>query len=349
MNQSIFNHLFARSLAVLMALVLSVSVQASTEHQHEEQHSESNHGHNELHQDEHDHQEGHKDSHGHKDEHDHEDEHGHDEHEEGQVHISAEQMAISGVMTDSAQAGEIKKVLTLYGRTVLPEQNVSHVSARFAGLITKLTVEVGDKVQAGQKIAEIESNASLKRYGITAPISGVVVSRHGNVGEMVSDKTLVSIVDSSQLWGEFQVFHGQKNRVAVGQKLSVNFEQLRTTSTIQYLLNPMGNEAYLRARVPLDNTEGHWTVGALLSGEVTLSKHNVALAIDNRAIQIMEGQQVVFVRNEEGFEKRIVTLGKKDSQKTELLSGLAEGEEYAVEKSFLLKADLEKSSAGHVH
>ncbi|PMG30431.1 biotin attachment protein, partial [Shewanella sp. 10N.286.52.C2] len=282
-------------------------------------------------------------------EHGHEDEHGHDEHEEGQVHISAEQMAISGIVAHSAQAGEIKKVLTLYGRTIVPERNSSHVKARFAGLITQLNVGVGDKVKAGQVIAEVESNGSLKRYSIKAPISGVVVSRNANVGELATDNVLLSIVDNSQLWAEYQVFPSQKSRVSIGQKLSVESEQLSVTSAIEYLLNPMNNEAYLRARAPIDNSDGSWTVGAFLSGEVTLSKHSVDLAIDNRALQVMENQQVIFVKNDEGFEKRVVTLGKKDRQMSELLSGLAVGEEYAVDNSFLLKADLEKSSAAHVH
>ncbi|MGS0726370.1 efflux RND transporter periplasmic adaptor subunit, partial [Shewanella sp. 0m-11] len=85
------------------------------------------------------------------------------------------------------------------------------------------------------------------------------------------------------------------------------------------------------------------------SGKLTLSKQAVTLTIDNRALQESEGLQVVFIRNEEGFEKRVVTLGQSDSQMSEVLSGLEAGEEYAVANSFLLKADLEKSSAAHVH
>ena len=335
--------------AVIAACVVVTPVNASGDDAHEhQQHTERHdeHGH-----DKHDDERGHKDEHGHDqhdDEHGH-DEQGHDEHEEGRVHISAEQIVASGIATELAAAGDIKQTLTVYGRAVVPEAASSEIRARFAGLITRMNVTVGDSVKAGQVVAEVESNSSLKRYAIKAPISGVVVGRSTNAGEMANDNVLLSIIDDSQLWAQYQIFPGQLNKVALGQTLSISAEQLKATSSIQYLLNSTNGDNIKLARAPLDNSNGQWAVGALLSGKLTLSKHAVALTIDNRALQESEGQQVVFIRNDEGFERRAVTLGRSDSEMSEVLSGLEVGEEYAVANSFLLKADLEKSSAAHVH
>ncbi|MCL1140867.1 HlyD family efflux transporter periplasmic adaptor subunit [Shewanella pneumatophori] len=342
--------------AVITACVVVTPVYASGDHAHEhQQHTERHdeHGHDKHddehgHKDEHGHDE-HDDEHGHKDEHGHGDEHGHDEHEEGKVHITAEQMLRSGIATQLAQAGDIKQTVTVYGRAILPEAASSQVKARFAGLITQVKVNVGDRVKAGQIIAEVESNSSLKRYAIKAPISGVVVERNANAGEMASDNVLLSIIDDSKLWAEYQIFPAQMRSVAVGQELLITGTQQQAESNIKYLLSAPEGELYQLARAPLDNTNGQWPLGSLVSGYVTLSKQAVGLMIDNLAVQEMEGQQVIFVRTAEGFEKREVELGLRDSQMTEVLSGLSAGEEYAVQKSFLLKADLEKSSAGHVH
>ncbi|GIU27624.1 efflux RND transporter periplasmic adaptor subunit [Shewanella sp. MBTL60-007] len=347
--------------AAITACMLVTPVNAADEHAHELEHQhqaerhdehshdkhEDEHGHD-KHEDEHGHKDEHDDDHGHKDEHGH-DEHGHDEHEEGKVHISPEQMQRSGIATQIAQAGDIKQTVTVYGRTVLPEAASSQVKARFAGLITQMKVNVGDRVKAGQVIAEVESNSSLKRYSIKAPISGMVVERNANAGEMANDNVLLSIIDDSRLWAEYQIFPAQMRSVAVGQQLLVTGTQQQADSKLEYLLNAPQGQLYQLARAPLDNTNGQWSLGSLVSGYVTLSKQAVGLMIDNLALQEMEGQQVVFVRNAEGFEKRVVELGLRDSQMTEVLSGLIAGEEYAVQKSFLLKADLEKSSAGHVH
>ncbi|GIU43773.1 hypothetical protein TUM4438_13450 [Shewanella sairae] len=345
--------------AVITACMLVTPVHASDDHAHEhQQHTERHdeHGH-----DKHDDEHGHKDEHGHdkhndghQDEHDghgdeHGDEHGHDEHEEGKVHITAEQMLRSGIATQLAQAGDIKQTVTVYGRAILPEAASSQVRARFAGLITQVKVNVGDRVTAGQIIAEVESNSSLKRYAIKAPISGVVVERNANAGEMAADNVLLSIIDDSRLWAEYQIFPAQMRSIAVGQELLISATQQQVESNIKYLLSAPKGELYQLARAPLDNTNGQWPLGSLVSGYVTLSKQAVGLMIENLAVQEMEGQQVIFVRTAEGFEKRVVELGLRDSQMTEVLSGLSAGEEYAVQKSFLLKADLEKSSAGHVH
>ncbi|ABZ78445.1 biotin/lipoyl attachment domain-containing protein [Shewanella halifaxensis HAW-EB4] len=384
MNTNVLNKLSLVHIAVAAALIFSSAVNASPEHSHElvnshetEHSHEPKHSHEDAHQveqaahsdkhldaarkDEHEDEHGHDDSHngghedGHNDSHDdghedeHGDEHGHDEHEEGQVHISAEQIVASGIVTGQVQAGDIELTLTVYGRAIVPETASSEIRARFAGLITAVKFNVGDRVEAGQVVAEVESNSSLKRYSIKAPISGVVVSRSANVGQLASDNVLLSIIDDSLLWAQYQIFPGQLSSVAVGQPLTIGSEQLQTASTIQRLLNAPNGEVYKLARAPLDNKEGQWAVGSLLSGKVTLSTQAVALVIDNRALQVSEGQQVVFIRNGEGFEKRAVKLGRSDSQMSEVLSGLEAGEEYAVNNSFLLKADLEKSSAAHVH
>lgn len=337
--------------AAIAACMLVTPVNASDEHAHELEHQHQAERHDEhshdKHEDDHGHDQ-HEDEHGHKDEHGH-DEHGHDEHEEGKVHITPEQMQRSGIATQIAQAGDIKQTVTVYGRTVLPEAASSQVKARFAGLITQMKVNVGDRVKAGQVIAEVESNSSLKRYSIKAPISGMVVERNANAGEMANDNVLLSIIDDTRLWAEYQIFPAQMRSVAVGQQLLVTGTQQQADSKLEYLLSAPQGQLYQLARAPLDNTNGQWPLGSLVSGYVTLSKQAVGLMIDNLALQEMEGQQVVFVRTAEGFEKRVVELGLRDSQMTEVLSGLSAGEEYAVQKSFLLKADLEKSSAGHVH
>lgn len=341
MSFPILKHFFLAHVAAVAvsALMVSGAVNASSEHKHQDEHRVEQTAHSDKHTDA-SHQEEQGSEH---------EEHGHDEHEEGQVHISNEQIVASGIVTQLAQAGDIKQTLALYGRVVLPEFATSQVKARFAGLITAVKVETGERVKAGQVIAEVESNSSLKRYSIIAPISGVVASRNANAGEIATDNVLLTIVDDSELWAECQIFASQLSQVTPGQALTIAAEQNQASSTIQYLLSSPNAKAYKLARAPLDNVKGQWTVGEFLSCEATLSTQAVDLVINNRAVQLMEGKQVVFIRNHEGFEKRVVQLGQRDSQMSQVLSGLEIGEEYAVDNSFVLKGDLEKSSAEHVH
>ena len=61
------------------------------------------------------------------------------------------------------------------------------------------------------------------------------------------------------------------------------------------------------------------------------------------------GAGIVFVRTDEGFEKREVELGRSDDDGFEVVSGLKPGETIAVANTFLLKAELGKSEADHDH
>ena len=64
---------------------------------------------------------------------------------------------------------------------------------------------------------------------------------------------------------------------------------------------------------------------------------------------VVEGKQVVFVRNAEGFETREVALGREDANGHEVIFGLDAGTEIAVGNTFSLRAELSKSEAGHAH
>jgi cobalt-zinc-cadmium efflux system membrane fusion protein len=63
----------------------------------------------------------------------------------------------------------------------------------------------------------------------------------------------------------------------------------------------------------------------------------------------VEGKLAAFVRTDEGFERREVTVGRSDDQALEVTEGLSAGEEIAVANTFLLKAELGKAEADHDH
>lgn len=150
------------------------------------------------------------------------------------MHISDSQIAASGISVSTAQAGTLAQTITLYGKTVIAAENQSLVQARFSGLITQLNVSVGDTVTAGQVIAEVESNSSFKRYAVKAPISGQVVARHANAGELTQATGLVSIVNEQQLWAELQAFPGQFSQLSQGQSVRL------TSQDGQYISSAIG-------------------------------------------------------------------------------------------------------------
>ena len=57
-----------------------------------------------------------------------------------------------------------------------------------------------------------------------------------------------------------------------------------------------------------------------------------------------QDQDVVYVQQGETYHTRPIKLGRRDAERAEVLEGLKAGERVVVAQSFLIKADIEKST-----
>jgi cobalt-zinc-cadmium efflux system membrane fusion protein len=93
----------------------------------------------------------------------------------------------------------------------------------------------------------------------------------------------------------------------------------------------------------LPNKELQWRPGSFVSAAILMPEERAALVVPETALQTVNGEPVVFVRVEDGFDKRPVRLGRRDGKVVEIVSGLSEGERVAVTNSFILKSELGKT------
>lgn len=270
-------------------------------------------------------------------------------HEEGELELSNDAIKKADITLANAGPAELTLTATLFGKTQPDPQRLSHVKARFPGLILSVNPSLGDTVKQGQTLLEVEANDSLKRYAVKAPIAGTVVELHANRGEFAGDSPLITIADFGKLWAVLSVFPQDADRVKNGQRVTLKAGQRQALSSIRFLNPGADGQPTVMAHVPLDNSDGRWTPGLLLEAEVVTETFNVPLAVRNDAIQQVNGESVVFLRTEHGFEVTDVQVGRKDAQYSEIIAGLVLGERYAVSNSYLLKAELEKSGASHDH
>ena len=99
-----------------------------------------------------------------------------------------------------------------------------------------------------------------------------------------------------------------------------------------------------KAIAELDNAQGKWCPGSFVKVSITTNTFDSPLVVPLEAIQKIDGCDCVFVRTSEGFGKRPVKLGLHDHKNVEIQSGLAPGEQYAANQTFLLKAEMNKDS-----
>lgn len=277
------------------------------------------------------------------------DSHAHNEGGDAHTEISTAIAQQAGIRSQVAGASTIERTLSSYGRLAVDPESQVHVQARFPGLVIQVEASLGDMVSAGDTLAIVESNDSLQRYPLTTPVSGTVSQRHISAGEVTGAQALFTIVNFDRLWAELKIFPGQRADIAAGQTVRLNIDEIQHEASIHHLLPDERGSPYVIARAEIINTDGMLSPGRLVSARVIVERIEASLVVDNRALQSLDGYQVVFVQEGDVFAAREVELGRSDNQFSEVLSGLHAGEHYVVDNSYLVKADIEKSGASHAH
>jgi RND family efflux transporter MFP subunit len=194
--------------------------------------------------------------------------------------------------------------------------------------------------EAVEKLKALE--VSLSYTKIYAPISGYVSTVSTQEGETVvsgfSAAILITIIDPSKLEMWIYVDETDIGRTKTGVKVEYwvdTYRDKRFSGKIS-MIYPQpeikDNIVYYLAIVKIDPKDSE-----LLRPEMTThvriiveEKINV-FVVPNNAVRFEEGKNVVYIsRGKEKPERRTVTPGIRDDRYTEIISGLAEGEQIFV-------------------
>lgn len=279
-------------------------------------------------------------------------------HHDDRIALSGEMAKTLGITTAVAGPGKIEKHLLVHGRLVIPPDRQVRVRARFPGVVEAVQVDLGEPVKKGQVLARIESDRSLSVYALRAPMSGRVLARSVAVGEVTGNRSLFRIADTSVLQARLRIFPGQRDQVAVGQTVHLDVQtpgdpgdpgEYRHAAVIEQLLPSAGSAPHVIALISLPDPDHRLVPGEWVAARIDVALADVAVRVDNRALQRIKGETVVFVAVAGGYEKRAVETGLQDGRFTQVLAGLRAGERYVVTNSYVLKADLLKAGATHSH
>jgi cobalt-zinc-cadmium efflux system membrane fusion protein len=282
----------------------------------------------------------------------------HDEHHaEQHVTLTSEQLANANLKIEEAAPATIKTMVAVYGKVAANEEALARVSPRFAGIVKSVKKRLGDNVERGEVLAQIESNESLKVYDVTSEISGTVIQKDVTLGELVKDdKTIFTIANLETVWIDLNIFRRDFGSLAVGSPVEFHTGEGHVAgerhihATVNYI-SPFGSEGSqtMLARCVVPNPEGLLRPGLYVDGEVVTGQVAAAVTAKNGALQELDGKTVVFVAEGNAFESREVRVGARDAERSEIISGLQAGERYVADNSFVIKAEMGKSEAEHEH
>ncbi|MHB0998476.1 MAG: efflux RND transporter periplasmic adaptor subunit [Armatimonadota bacterium] len=196
---------------------------------------------------------------------------------------------------------------------------------------------------------------SGETIAITSPISGRVVERAVNIGEMAEpSSTLFTVMNLSDVWVEANVYEKDLSRIRKGQvaQIKVNTYQDRVFSgKVTYIgdtLDPESRTARIRCAV--SNSTGLLKPEMFATINIVTAKRRGAVLIAKDAILDDAGKKIVFMpcmdceedikagRSACGaYDKREVETGPAHGSKIEVLSGINPGEEIVTTGAFQLK------------
>ena len=195
-------------------------------------------------------------------------------------------------------------------------------------------------------------------YELRAPLSGIVTQRHITIGEVVGLETTDApfvVADLSSVWVNLTVYQRDLAQVRAGMLVTIQFssdipDAQGTVAFVSPALDETTRTA--TARVVLENPHADWRPGLFVSGLIETGRETAAIVVPHSALTELDGETVVFVQTDGGFESRKVRQGRATPAAVEIIDGLAEGERYAANNVLALKAETNRAAlehAGHVH
>jgi HlyD family secretion protein len=249
-------------------------------------------------------------------------------------------MAKDGVVSASALDDAEKNYTMAVNKQNVAKAQVSVLKAKIA--------------QAQAVVAEDQANLKqleeqLSYTDIVSPIDGIVLSRDVQMGDAVSSilvlgssATLVmTLGDTSEVYVKGKVDESDIGKVYLGQPARIKVESFKD-KTFQgkvTKISPMGvekdNVTTFEVRVSIQNPGGELKAEMTANAEIILDEHKNVLQIPEGAILYDKDKKAsVEIPNpkaKDGKDKVAVNIGISNGAKTEVLSGLKEGDQVVLQ------------------
>lgn len=215
--------------------------------------------------------------------------------------------------------------------------------------VTAARVSQAHAAVAQARAARERAQEELNNATIRSPIRGIVLSRDVEIGSPVSsilnlgaNATLVMVLgDVSQVYVRGKVDEADIGTVHLGQPARIRVETFKDRPFEGRVtqIAPMGverdNVVTFEVRVSIDNATGVLKANMTANAEIVLEEHKGTLLIPEGAV-IYDAQRRTFAeiaspRTKTGREKVAIKVGISNGTRTEVLSGLTQGQRVVVQ------------------
>jgi HlyD family secretion protein len=252
----------------------------------------------------------------------------------------ASSMAKQGVVSQAALDEAEKNYVLATNKQNVATAQVQVNSARVA--------------QARAEVKRAEATLSqlreqLSYTTIVAPIDGIVLSRDVEVGDAVSSilvmgsaaTQVMTIGDTREVYVKGKVDESDIGKVYLGQAARIRVESFRDKTFLGKVtrIAPMGvekdNVTTFEVRVSISNPGGELRAMMTANAEMILEEHKNVLSVPESALIYDQNKsasiEIPDAKSKDGKRKVPVRAGISNGAKTEILSGLNEGQQVVLQ------------------
>ena len=242
-----------------------------------------------------------------------------------------------------AKAGLARKTYeresSLYQQGVTPRQDME---------AAKVALDVAEaEAQRASAVAQAAHLASDGRsVAVVSPIAGKITAQSATLGAFVAPQAeLFRVAGSGAVQVEASVTAGDTSRIAPGSEAAIVLANGSPVPARVQAVTPtaMGSSRTATVVVVPTQATDRLVVGEGVQVRLrTQPGDAAALSVPEDAVQNLDGNDVLFVRTEQGFRAQPVLIGTRSGGAAQILSGAHAGEQVATRNAFLLKAEMNK-------
>ena len=272
---------------------------------------------------------------------------------EAQVEAARAALAETQARVDEAEK-ELRRIAELNANKIATQADLDHAEAEVKSLKAHLQQQQVEVTVADRQVALWQQQ--MDDTVITAPFSGIAVSKDAQPGEMISPVSagggftrtgIGTIVDMNSLEIEVDVSESYINRVEPGQPVEATLDAYADwkipCKVIAIIPTADRQKATVKVRVRFDQLDPRILPQMGVKVAFRAGKESTAVAsrnvlIPKNAVRRQEGREVAFVVRDDRVERRAITLGAFLSEEAVVLAGLTAGEIVVVDGPENLKS-----------
>lgn len=208
----------------------------------------------------------------------------------------------------------------------------------------KLNQEEGVSVESIKTIEEKKQASDVVQ--IVAERSGVISQINVKEGAYVtSSNPILVLADVSKVWVDVALYPDQVAQVKRGDEVMIRDATGQEIHSSLSFINPLANNNKVFARVALDNTRYRLRPGTFADVTIRIQPHKALVLPRSAVMYTGQGNMVMLSRGNGHFLPVQVTTGVESGDRIEIVDGLQEDAEVAVNGQFLLDSASSISAA----